>query len=42
MGWADDLDDGLRLRRAFYFVFCFGMSRYSAMLERGFSAGRKR
>jgi general L-amino acid transport system permease protein len=26
----------------FYFVFCFGMSRYSMMMERLHSAGRKR
>ena len=26
----------------FYFVFCFGMSRYSAMVERKLSDGRKR
>ena len=27
---------------AFYWVFCFGMSRYSLMMERRLSAGRKR
>jgi len=27
---------------AFYWVFCFGMSRYSLMMERALSAGRKR
>jgi len=26
----------------FYWVFCFGMSRYSLMMERRLSAGRKR
>ena len=26
----------------FYFVFCFGMSRYSLMIERRLAAGRKR
>jgi general L-amino acid transport system permease protein len=27
---------------AFYFIFCFGMSRYSMMMERRLSAGRRR
>ena len=27
---------------AFYWIFCFGMSRYSLMMERRLSAGRKR
>ena len=27
---------------AFYFVFCFGMARYSLMMERKLAAGRKR
>ncbi len=33
---------GYAFAAVFYFVFCFGMSRYSLAMERRLAAGRKR
>jgi general L-amino acid transport system permease protein len=33
---------GLSLRRSIFWIFCFGMSRYSMFMERKLDTGHKR
>ena len=40
--WATISTTGYLFAAMFYFVFCFGMSRYSLAMERRLAAGRNR